>query len=133
MIFLFVDANIQTTFDNANFFQTFFKLFFNSNPLNLFMPYVISDRSFKKAKELGVTIKPSTNPEKKIDVFKNGRKIASIGAKGYLDYSTYLKLEQRGKVPKGYADKRRRLYKLRHANDIGISNKNGYFANKILW
>ena len=97
------------------------------------MPYVISDRSFKKAKELGVTIKPSTNPEKKIDVFKNGRKIASIGAKGYLDYPTYLKLEQRGKVPKGYADKRRRLYKVRHANDIGISNKNGYFANKILW
>jgi hypothetical protein len=133
MIFLFVDANIQTNFDNANFFQTFFKLFFNSNQVNLSMPYVISDYSFKKAKELGVTIKPSTNPEKKIDVFKNGRKIASIGAKGYLDYPTYLKLEQRGKVPKGYADKRKRLYKVRHANDIGISNKNGYFANKILW
>jgi hypothetical protein len=97
------------------------------------MPYVISEYSFKKAKELGVVIKPSTNPEKKIDVFKKGRKIASIGAKGYLDYPTYLKLEQRGKVPKGYADKRRRLYKIRHASDIGLSNKNGYFANKILW
>lgn len=97
------------------------------------MRYVITDYSRRQARKLGVEIKPSTNPEKKIDVFKNGRKIASIGAKGYLDYPTYMKLELRGKVPKGYADRRRRLYKIRHANDIGIKNKNGYFADKILW
>jgi hypothetical protein len=97
------------------------------------MRYVITDYSRNQARKLGVEIKPSTDPNKKIDVYRNGRKIATIGAKGYLDYPTYMKLEQRGKVPKGYADKRRRLYKIRHANDIGIQNKNGYFANKILW
>jgi hypothetical protein len=41
-----------------------------------------------KAKELGVTIKPSTQLHKKIDVYKNGRKIASIGDKRYKDYTT---------------------------------------------
>lgn len=97
------------------------------------MRYVITDYSRRQAKKLGVEIRHSKDPDKKLDVFKNGRKIASIGAKGYLDYPTYLKLEERGKVPKGYADRRRRLYKIRHADNIGIKNKNGYFADKILW
>lgn len=97
------------------------------------MRYVITDYSYEQAKKLGVEIRHSKDPKKKIDVYKNGRKIASIGARGYMDYPTYLKLENRGKLPKGYADRRRRLYKIRHKDDIGISNKNGYFANKILW
>jgi len=97
------------------------------------MRYVITDYSRRQAKKLGVEIRHSKDPDKKLDVFRNGRKIASIGAKGYLDYPTYLKLEERGKVPKGYADRRRRLYKIRHADNIGIKNKNGYFADKILW
>lgn len=97
------------------------------------MSYNITDYSRKQAKKLGVIIRPSANPKKKIDVFKAGKKVASIGAKGYMDYPTYMKLEKQGKLPMGYADKRRRLYKLRHKADIDISNKNGYFANKILW
>jgi hypothetical protein len=34
----------------------------------------------KKAKDLNVTVKPSSNKKKKIDVFKDGKKVASIGA-----------------------------------------------------
>ena len=45
---------------------------------------------------------------KKIDVFKNGKKIASVGAIGYNAYPTYK--EKKGKK---YADERRRLYKIR--------------------
>jgi len=88
--------------------------------------YKISDYSFQKAKLLNVVIKPSKNKNKKIDVFKDGKVIASIGAKGYKDYSLYL--EENGKE---YADKKKKLYRLRHKNDINKGN--GYYANKILW
>ena len=53
--------------------------------------YQITDYSYRQAKILGVEIKPSTNKTKKIDVFKNGEKIASIGAIGYKDYPTFIK------------------------------------------
>ena len=33
----------------------------------------IKDCSYKQAEKLGVEIKPSTNPKKKIDVYKNGK------------------------------------------------------------
>ena len=54
------------------------------------MAYKILPYSFRKAKELEVVIKPSSNILKKIDVFKNGKKLASIGARGMNDYPTYL-------------------------------------------
>jgi hypothetical protein len=41
---------------------------------------------------LGVEVKPSSNPKKKIDVFKDNKKIASVlGANGYGDFPTYFK------------------------------------------
>ena len=90
--------------------------------------YKISQYSKKQAEKLNVTIKPSQKKDKKIDVIKNGHVIASIGNKNYKDYPTYIK--ENGKP---YADKRRKLYKLRHKNDIHIKNTPGFFANKILW
>ena len=90
------------------------------------MPYKITDYSYNQAKKLNVEIYPSTNKKKKIDVFKNNNKIASIGAIGYNDYPTFIN-------SKGlkYANERRRLYKLRsYANNNGI---NGFYADKILW
>jgi hypothetical protein len=92
------------------------------------MTYKITDYSFKQAKKLNVTIKPSTNKKKKIDVFKGNKKIASIGSITNKDYPTYL-----NETTKSYADERRRLYKLRHKNDINNKNGNGFFANRILW
>ncbi len=88
--------------------------------------YTITNYTKKKATDLGVTVKPSKNPTKKIDVFKNGEKIATVGAVNYKDYPTYIKLDG-----KPYADERRRLYKIRHKKDLHSGN--GYWANKLLW
>ncbi len=90
--------------------------------------YKIKDYTKNKAKLLGVKVKPSKTKGKKIDVFKNNKKIASIGALGYSDYPTYI--ENKGK---DYADKRRKLYKIRHKKDKDIVGTNGYYADKLLW
>jgi len=92
------------------------------------MSYKITDYSYKQAKKLGVQIRPSVYKNKKIDVFKNDVKIASIGDINYLDYPTYI--ETKGKK---YADERRKLYKIRHKNDINVKNSNGFFSSRLLW
>jgi hypothetical protein len=69
-------------------------------------------------------VKLSTNPKKKIDVFKQGEFIGSVGAIGYSDYGTYLK--EKGKA---YADKRRELYYKRHTQDT----LNELLAKHLLW
>jgi hypothetical protein len=90
--------------------------------------YEIKEYSKIKAKQLGVTIKPSTRKDKKIDVFKNNEKVASIGAKGYKDFPTYKK--ERGLA---FAEERRRLYKERHEKDRHKKGSAGFYADKILW
>jgi hypothetical protein len=92
------------------------------------MSYKITDFSYKQAKKLGVQIRPSVYKNKKIDVFKDDVKIASIGDINYLDYPTYI--ETKGKK---YADERRKLYKIRHKNDINVKNSNGFFSSRLLW
>jgi hypothetical protein len=89
--------------------------------------YKIEPNQKKNAKKLGVVIKPSTNPKKKIDVFKDNEKIASIGAKGYMDYEKYKKIDP------NLAQKKRTNYKKRHEKDRHITGSNGYYADKILW
>ena len=90
--------------------------------------YEITNYTKAKAKELGVTVRNSTNPKKKIDVYKNNQKVASIGSIYYLDYPTYLK--EKGKP---FADDRRRLYKIRHNKDRKVIGTNGWYADKLLW
>ena len=92
------------------------------------MTYTILDYSYKKAKDIGVEIKPSQRKNKKIDVYKNDIYICSIGDDRYLDYPYYIK--QYGKE---YADKRRELYKIRHHRYRHNENTPSYFADKILW
>jgi hypothetical protein len=92
------------------------------------MTYQITDYSFKQASKLGVEIKPSKNKNKKIDVFREGKKISSIGATGYGDYPTYTKTKG-----KEYAEERRKLYKLRHSKDRQVKGSAGFWADKILW
>jgi len=92
------------------------------------MTYQITQRQKNNAKKLGVTLRSSSSNSKKLDVYKNGRKVASIGAKGYNDYDLWLK-----KKGKEFADQRRRLYKARHENNRNIKNSNGFYADKILW
>jgi hypothetical protein len=88
--------------------------------------YRIKDIQRKRANFYGVEIKPSTRKGKKIDVFKNGVKVASIGAIGFKDYATHV--EQSGKA---YADKRRTAYLVRHSKDV--KKGNGMWAWRILW
>lgn len=90
--------------------------------------YKITDRQKQNAKRLGVTIKPSSKSNKKIDVYKNGQYVCSIGDINYLDYDLYLK-----KSGKSYADERRKAYKIRHEKDRKVLHSAGYYADKILW
>lgn len=89
--------------------------------------YNITNYSYKMADKLGVDIKPSDKKNKKIDVYKNNIKIASIGDVNYKDYPTYLKEDKK------LADERRELYRKRHSKDLKVVGSPGYYANKILW
>lgn len=92
------------------------------------MPYKITRYTRQQAKKYGVTVKPSTVKGKKIDVFEDGKKVASIGALGMGDYPTYIKTKG-----KEYADGRRRLYKIRHKKDRHKIGSAGFWADKLLW
>jgi hypothetical protein len=96
------------------------------------MSYKITQYTKNQAKKHGLTVKPSKVRGKKIDVFKKGKKVASIGSSAHLDYPNYLKLERAGKVSKGTAAKKRKAYKARHVH----RKKRGtpaWYADKLLW
>lgn len=92
------------------------------------MAYHITEYTLRQAKKYGVTVKPSRVKGKKIDVFKDDKKVASVGALGYNDYPTFM-----AKYGKEFADKRRRAYKIRHEKDRHVKNSAGYWADKLLW
>ena len=99
--------------------------------------YKIKPLQEEKAKRLGVKIRPSTNKSKKIDVFKDGKRIASIGAMRkksdipYGDYATYIRTKGIKK-----ANQIRNAYLARSAvnpmEKNGIKTRN-YWAREILW
>ena len=89
--------------------------------------YIITSYTKRQAKKLGVIVKPSTN-KKKIDVFKDKKKIASVGAIGYLDYPNYIK-----KIGKEKAEIKREAYKKRHVGNRHKKGSNGFYADKLLW
>lgn len=88
------------------------------------MSYKVQAYTKKQAKRLGVEVKPSTKTGKKLDVYRGDKLIASVGAKGYSDYPTYLANEG-----KAVADERRRLYHLRHTKNTLREN----LARELLW
>ena len=90
--------------------------------------YFITTYTRQQAKKLGVSVKQSSNKDKKIDVIKNKVVIASVGATGYSDYPTYIRTHGLE-----YANKRRKLYKMRHNDDRKIANSNGFYADRLLW
>ena len=90
--------------------------------------YKITDWSLFQAKKIGVKIKVSTTKNKKLDVFKDGKKVASIGDINYGDYPTFLMTKGRE-----FADKRRALYKKRFEKTRNIKDTKSYYADKILW
>ena len=104
------------------------------------MTYDIKPRTYKIAEKLGVKIYPSDNPKYKLEIYDaNGQFITYSGdgnSKG--DYPTYLEMEKKGEVPKGYADKRRKLYWKRHQNEIEKlgdewEGSRSYYSFLLLW
>ena len=95
--------------------------------------YKITKYTLNQAKKLGVTVKPSTRKDKKIDVFKNGQKIASIGGirpngEPYKDFPTWT--QEKGLA---YAKERRRLYRIRHKGEEKDIGSGGFYAWMLLW
>ena len=88
--------------------------------------YKIKKYSYDQAKKLNDDIRPSHLKNKKIDVYKDGIYICSIGDSRYNDYPSYLEID------KDTAEKRRMLYHQRHSKDNVVGTK-GYYALKILW
>lgn len=102
------------------------------------MPYKITAYTYKQARRIGVTVKPSRDKTKKIDVFrlvgkgknKTIKKIASVGAANMNDFPTFLSNKATGVK---YAKNRRRLYKIRHEKDRKIKWSRGWLADQLLW
>ena len=85
------------------------------------MPQTDLAKARKRAHKLGVTVKESTRKHKKLDVYRGGQFLVSIGD---IRYSDYL---QHGD------DERRKRYKQRHEQDRHKRGTAGYYADKILW
>lgn len=94
--------------------------------------YHITTEIRRRAKALGIEVKPSKNPNKKLDAYKGGVFQASFGQAGAKDFHLWKKAKGQA-----YAEERRRLYHLRHKNE-GAKVRDGkltasYLAKMILW
>ena len=90
--------------------------------------YEIKQYTFDQAKKFGYEVKVSKNKKKKLDVYKDNVKIASIGDPLYKDYPTHI--QEKGLT---FANVRRVLYHNRHKNDIEIKGSNGWLSSILLW
>ena len=87
--------------------------------------YKIKAQQRKRAKEIGVEIKPSTKGNFKLDVYSKGRPIASAGDKRFADFATYK--ETKGLA---FANLRKQAYFRRHQSDKSLR---GLLAAYLLW
>ena len=85
------------------------------------MPQTNLSKARGKAKKIGVSVRPSKTKGKKLDVYKNGVQVATIGDLAYDDFNTHKDPE------------RRRLYKIRHEKTRHIKGTPSYYADQILW
>lgn len=92
------------------------------------MSYRVTQYTRERAAEIGVSVRASTRTGKKIDVFRDGRLVASVGGAGYSDYPTYMQTHS-----KSYADERRRAFYARHAKSIAVVRSPAWYAAKLLW
>ena len=90
--------------------------------------YKITKYSFDRAKLFNLTIKVSTNPLKKIDVYRDNIFLASIGDSRYNDYPHYCIIYN-----KEYADKRKLLYHNRHKKNADVKYSKQWLALNLLW
>ncbi len=90
--------------------------------------YKITNHTKEKARKLGVEVKPSQLGKKKIDVYRGGRKVASVGHTDYCDYPTYREC-----CGTKMANARREAYKTRHEKTRHKEGTPSFFADKLLW
>ena len=90
--------------------------------------YVITKYTYDKAKEIGLTVKVSKFPLKKLDVYKNNIYLASIGDSRYNDYPHYCIIYN-----KEYGDKRKLLYRNRHKLNADVKYSKQWLALNLLW
>ena len=90
--------------------------------------YIITQYSYDKAKELGLTIKLSQFTTKKLDVYKNNVYLASVGDSRYFDYPNYIRVY--GQI---YANERRKLYHNRHKRNCNVKYSKQFLALNLLW
>lgn len=90
--------------------------------------YKIKKHTRNAAKKLGVEVKPSQLGKKKIDVFRGGRKVASVGHTDYCDYPSYIEC-----CGTKMANARREAYKARHGKSRNKEGTPSYYADKLLW
>ena len=86
--------------------------------------YDILPYTKRRARDLGVTVTPSKNKNKKLKVVEPSGRVFHVGDIRYADYPTYRQ------VSPSIADDRRRLYHIRHRGDRGGA---GYYARELLW
>ena len=85
------------------------------------MPQTNLPKARANAKKINVEVKPSSVKNKKLDVFKDDKKVASIGD---IRYSDFLQ----------HGDKKRQSnYKSRHSNNRSKKGTPGFYADRILW
>ena len=89
--------------------------------------YIITQYSYDRAKELGLTIKLSQFTTKKLDVYKDNVYINSIGDSRYQDYPHYILIYN-----KEYADRRRELYHNRHKINSDVKYSKQWLALNLL-
>ena len=86
------------------------------------MPQTNLAEARRRAKSLGVIVKPSTKKYKKLDVYdKDGEFLVSIGDIRYEDFLIHKDPE------------RRRRYKQRHEKYRHTPGTASFYADKILW
>ena len=85
------------------------------------MPQTNVSKAKANAKKIGVSVKASTVAGKKLDVFKDGKKVASIGDINYGDFLTTG------------SESRRQNYLKRHQKTRMKVGSPSYYAWKILW
>jgi len=100
------------------------------------MSYIINDKQYKIANEIGIQIKPSTRKNKKIDIYikdknRNWKYYTSIGDIRYNDYYYYLEID------KDLAFKKRKNFHARMVHhpdyDIHGNMSRVLFTKIILW
>ena len=89
--------------------------------------YVITSYTRRRARELGVQVRVSNKKGKKIDVYKDGAFVVSIGSLGMGDYPSYLKSHGAS-----LARARQRSYLARSRAHTRPGSA-GYYARKLLW